>query len=206
MKNFIKLSSVWMAMLPLIIFAQQPAQVPLLTLSGQVGYARPQGNAFKDAKGDALVKLGIGMDFDLLYHLEQLDRKLGVGLTYNSSFLFGLDVDGLDVGVYGHSLYGAKAHYKFLGGGFSPYVSLSLGLSQLVVPEITDIAGHVLRESTSSSSFGLRPEVGLQMGGFIMSVGYFVPMRYDLHNNTRKSAGSLQFSIGVRLKLWTVDE
>ena len=203
MKNFIKLSFVLMVMLPSAIFAQQELpRVPILTLSGQVGYANPQGKAFKDAD----VNIGIGTDFDMLYHLEQLDRKLGVGVTFSPAFLFGTSAS-YNAGAYGQMLYGARAHYKFLSGGFSPYASLSVGAAQLSIPGEVDSEDKPIpgREAKTSGAFGLRPEIGLQMKGFIMSASYLVPMMYDLHGGTKKPAGSLQFSIGVRLNLWSTE-
>ena len=197
MKKIIKLSLVVMTMLPLTTFAQK------LTLSGQGGYAGPQGTAFQDANGEAMAKFGLGFDFDLLYHLEQFENKLSVGLTYNTSILFGVSTsDDIGIGLFGHTLYGAKGHYRFFDGKVSPYASLSLGLAQLSLPEIKS-GDVVIAEAEHSSSFGIRPEVGLDLGGFLISVGYFVPMKYKFEGATEKiSAGSLQISIGGRFNLW----
>jgi hypothetical protein len=138
------------------------------------------------------------LDLDAMYYLEKLESKLGFGINYNGSVLFSQSTaSGLDIGIYGLSLYGIKVNYQIFQTKVTPYISLSTGLTQLSTPEIIDGNGNIISESEKSYSFGLRPEVGLDLAGFIISVGYLVPMKYDLEN---KKAGILQISLGLRYK------
>ncbi len=167
-----------------------------LTIGGQLGWGNPQGNVFKSSLGEDLTSGGISFDIDALYHLEQSDYKLGLGINYNSSFIFGQNSnDALDVELYGLSLYSVKAHYRFFTNTVTPYASLSVGLSQLSTPEITDGNGITLTEPDKSFSFGLKPEIGIDLGGFIISTSYIVPVKYGTLN---KSAGLFLVSIGYR--------
>ncbi|NLJ82138.1 MAG: hypothetical protein GX330_03325, partial [Bacteroidales bacterium] len=76
----------------LIAFVSVNAQDIPISISGQVGYASPQGSAFENAKGEKMTKFGLGVDFNVLWYFEQLDYKLGAGFTLNSSFLFSADL------------------------------------------------------------------------------------------------------------------
>ena len=168
-----------------------------LKIGGQLGYGIPQGDMFS-LNGEELSKGGISLDLDAMYYLEKLESKLGFGINYNGSVLFSQSTaSGLDIGIYGFSLYGIKVNYQIFQTKVTPYLSLSTGLTQLSTPEIIDGNGNVISESEKSYSFGLRPEVGLDLAGFIISVGYLVPMKYDLEN---KKAGILQISLGLRYK------
>ncbi|MDR1680089.1 MAG: hypothetical protein LBR81_10005 [Prevotellaceae bacterium] len=179
------------------------AEYPI-SFSGQIGYASPQGGFFKDAAGEKMSKFGLGLDFDVLYHLEQFDNRLGVGITYNTSILFGSDMDNADIGLYGLSLYGVKGHYRFFNSVISPYGALSLGLSQFSTPEVTMMdGGHetVVAESKSAFGFGIRPEIGVEFGAFVMSVGYTIPMKYKIEG-VSETAGCWQINLGARINLF----
>lgn len=181
------------------------AQIPI-SFSGQVGYASPGGGWFKNDAGEKMSKFGIGVDFDVLYHLEQMDNKLGVGLTYNSSFLFGADMgdSGLDIGLYGLSLYGVKGQYRFFNSKVSPYGSLGLGLSQFAEPDITITNGDGTTQTykgEKSFGFGIRPEIGVEFGAFVISCGYIVPMKYKIED-VKESASCFQVNLGVRITLF----
>ncbi len=168
-----------------------------VTVSGQLGYGSPQGDAF-ELNGESISKFGISIDADALYHPENI-QKFGFGITYNTSFLFGSSNDALDIGIYGLNLYGVKAQYKFFDNVVSPYFSLSTGLAQLVTPEITDDNNNVILESEKSSAFGIRPELGLSLGGFLLSASYVVPMKYGIVDS---KAGVFQLSLGYRYKAY----
>lgn len=174
-----------------------------ISLSGQLGYAGPQGDAFKDeATGERLSSFGLGLDFDALYNFEDVHENLFAGITYNTNILFGQQSDGgFDVGIYGLNLYGVKGLYRFLDRGFSPYGALSLGLSHFATPELTS-GTEVVVEGENAFSFGIRPEVGLDINGFLISAAYFVPMNYDVSSGFGAfsgSAGALQISLGYRV-------
>jgi len=179
---------------------RQSTDLPI-SFAGQVGYASPQGSWFKNQNGDKMSTFGIGVDFDVLYHFPQMDYKLGVGLTYNTSVLFGADLEGFsDIGLYGLSLYGVKGQYRFFNSKVSPYAALSLGLSHFSTPEIT-MNDVVVAESQNSFGFGIRPEIGVEFGAFIMSLGYTVPMSYKIED-VSKTAGSWQITIGARISIF----
>ena len=181
------------------------AQSLPVSFSGQFGYTVPQGGWFENAEGESMTRFGLNVDFDALWHLERFNRRLGVGITYNSSFLFGADLGaGLDVGIYGLSLYGVKGQWRFFNSRVSPYASLSLGLARFSTPEVTMHVGGsstVVAEAEHAFGFGVRPEIGIEFGVFVISVGYIVPMNYTIGNDTY-SAGGLQFSIGTRISLF----
>ena len=193
-------------LLGLFIPAISSAQT--FSLSGQVGYAGPQGDAFKDPVTDEKQSsFGIGYDFDAMYYLESFDEKLSVGLMFSGNALFGKNSsDAFDIGIYGLSLYGVKSQYRFLDrdNTFSPYGALGLGLSQFSTPDVTisDASGSsTVVEGERAFSFGLRPELGLEIGGFLVSAAYFVPMKYTIESDTGNfdgSAGTLNISIGYR--------
>jgi len=174
------------------IFAQQ------LSIGGQFGWGVPQGKAFEKADGEKSSNGGLAFDVDALYHFGQLNNKLGVGITYNGSLLFGVSSSesSFDIGMYGLSLYGVKAYYKFLDMSVTPYVSLSAGLSQFSTPEVK-MMGVVISEPQKASAFGIRPEVGINLGSFVISAAYFVPANYKLNEKTY-SAGVFQVSLGFR--------
>ena len=147
-------------------------------------------------------KFGIGLDFDILWHFEQLDYKLGVGLTWNTAFLFGADVGNFDIGLYGLNLYGVKGQWRFLDSKVSPYGALAFGLSRFSTPQISMIDSYgnetIIDKGENKFNLGIRPEIGVDLGGFLISMGYFVPMNYSLNNKVSKTAGNLQINIGYR--------
>jgi hypothetical protein len=168
-----------------------------LKLGGQLGYGIPKGDIFLSGD-EKLSKGGISLDLDAMYYMEKFESKLGFGINYNGSLLFGqASSSGLDIGIYGLSLYGIKVNYQIFKTKVTPYVSLSTGLAQLSTPEIKDGNNNILSKSEKSYSLGLRPEIGLDLAGFMISMGYIVPMKYDLNN---KKAGVLQISLGFRYK------
>ncbi len=182
----------------LVAFTSANAEAPI-SFALQFGYAAPQGSAFE---GEDLTKVGLGGDIDVLYHFEQLDYKLGVGLTYNTSFMFCGDFDYFsDLGLFGSSLYGVKGQWRFFNSKVSPYGALSLGLSQFSTPDVT-ISGfgqEQVIEGESAFSFGIRPEVGVEFGVFFLSAGYLIPMKYSAFE---ESAGNLQINMGFRVSLF----
>ena len=187
-----------MALIGWLGFSDNNAQAQGITAGGQIGWASPKGGSFVDGNGEKMAGGGLAIDVDVLYHFEKYDYKLAAGITYNTSILLGIsDGDNLNVGLYGLSLYGLKGMYRFSRGSVTPYVSLSTGLSQFGTPEISDGTGEVLQEAENSFSLGLKPEVGVDLGGFILSAGYVVPMKYSI---TDRSAGALQISLGYRYK------
>ena len=197
-KNFLKVMFVATAFLATTMTAN--AQIPF-SFSGLIGYANPQGGYFKMDDGRKMSKFGLDFDFDLLYHLEQFDYKLGVGVTYDISILFGAGYDeGIKIGFYGLSHYAAKGQWRFFNSKVSPYGALSLGLNQFATPEIT-MGDEVLVEAQKAYGLGVRPEVGIDLAGFLISFGYVVPMKYSVYDS-KKSAGCWQLSIGGRYTLF----
>jgi hypothetical protein len=193
-----KVSKISLIIICILTFASVQSFAQGISIAGNIGFASPNGGSFVDAAGEKMAGGGLALDADILYHLPQLDNKLGVGITYNTSLLLGVSTgDAFEVGLYEMSLYGVKAHYSFFTNSITPFVSLGTGLSQFGIPEIKDASGTVWQEAKSSNSFGLRPEVGLNLGGFAFSVSYFVPMKYEV---TEKTAGNMQFSLGYRFK------
>lgn len=164
-------------------------------IGGQLGYGIPQGDMFS-LNGEELSKGGVSLDLDAMYYLEKFESKVGFGVHYNGSVLFSQSTSSiLDVSLYGLSLYGIKVNYQIFPAKVTPYLSFSTGITQLSTPEITDGNNNIISKSEKSFSFGLRPEVGVDLAGFIISAGYLVPMKYNLNN---KKAGIFQVSLGIR--------
>jgi len=164
-----------------------------ISADAHLGWSVPNGEAFaydEDSGG----KGGIGYSADILYHFKKYDEKLAVGVIYNGSLIFGGGTsDGMfDIDLYFLELYGVKGYYKFFKGAFSPYVSLSMGLSHLATP---DISGAITVEGHDSFSLGLGPEIGIDLGGFCISAFYLTPMKYITWSTEKQTAGVLQFSI-----------
>ena len=187
----------------LVAFTSANAEAPI-SFAFQFGYAAPQGSWFKGEKGEDLSKFGLGGDIDVLYHLEQLDYKLGVGVTYNTSLMFCGDLDYFsDLGFYGLSLYGVKGQWRFFNSTVSPYGALSLGLSQFSTPDYT-VNDEVVVKGKSAFSFGIRPEIGVEFGVFFLSASYLIPMKYSIYEAS-ESAGNLQINMGLRFSLFHRD-
>lgn len=176
-------------------------------LSGQLGYYNPVGDIFDASNGeDDLSSVGLGVEGEALYFIPSLDDKVGVGLMFNSSIMIGKEDDNItDIGVYGLSLYGVKGQYRLSGfeKSVTPYGSLGLGLARFKTPEIKS-GNTVIAEGNSATAFGIRPEIGLDLGGFLLSAAYFVPMSYEFESdlgNFDGSAGAWSISIGYTTKL-----
>lgn len=173
-----------------------------LTVSGQIGYSSPQGDAFLDDDGERLASFGLGYDLDILVTLPSFDDKLSVGAMFSGNAIFGKESEAvLDIGIYGLSLYGIKGHYRLLELDklASPYASLSLGLSQFATPDIT--IGDETIKGESAFSLGVKPEIGFDIGGLLISAAYFVPMKYEVDSETGHfdgTAGTFTISIGYR--------
>jgi hypothetical protein len=174
-----------------------------ISASAVFGLGLPKGETFGiDENGG-----GVGLSYatSVLYHLPNMNNKLGVGIAYNGSLLMGGKADGetLSIGGYGIELYGIKGEYRFFKGGVTPYIGLITGLSRFEIAglevestgddELDGNAGNVV-----SFSFGLAPEIGLDLGCFRLATTYFVPMKYKAIYGKKKSAGVLQFVAGVR--------
>ena len=139
----------------------------------------------------------------MLYYLPTLEQKLAVGLVYNGSLLFGggTKAGSFDLDLYGLGSYGVKGQYRFLNRKVSPYVAISTGLSHLETPSFLDENGNLLIPGRNSFSLGLAPEVGVELGFFILSATYFVPMKYKVWSVSKESAGTFQVSFGFRYSL-----
>jgi hypothetical protein len=163
-----------------------------------LGWSVPQGEAFTYDEGTG-GKGGLGYTADILYHFEKFDDKLAAGLVYNGAILAGGGTSGesLNLDMYGLNLYGVKGYYRFFNTTVSPYAAFSTGLTRLEVPEVTS-NGEVIEKGGSSFSFGMAPEIGIELGGFTISAMYMVPMKYESWGDEKESAGSLQISLGWR--------
>jgi hypothetical protein len=173
----------FMLLLALPGFSQQ------ISIAGQFGYASPTGNLFENAEGNKITSFGIFYNLDALYHF---DRKLAAGITIEGNVFF---TSESSLGMFGLALYGLKGYYRFFESAVSPYASLSLGLSQYSTPDVTS-GGNTVK-GDKSNSFGIRPEIGIELGEFILATSYFFPMEYELPGIKGK-AGAWQFSLGYR--------
>ena len=192
--------------LVLLLMAPLSAFAEIVTVGVQVGWSVPQGDAFKfgdeSTKG---TKGGLNVDADILYHFSLLGGgRLAAGITYNGSFLFGASVaDVKSIDFYSHRMYGLKARFNLLPGivpVISPYIALSAGFARLSVPAISaSLENGFEAKAERANSFGLRPEIGVQLSKFSVSAGYIIPTNYSFDSRGTKNAGILQISLGMRL-------
>ena len=183
--------------LALLLMAPVSAFAQIISVGAQVGWSVPKGEVFKygDQKS---AKGGLNVDADVLYHFSLLGGgRLAAGVTYNGSLLFGANVNNMDIGLYGLSLYGAKGYFKVLPGPISPYAALSIGVAHLSTPKMSSDDGTQVSKSKSANAFGLRPEIGIKLTNFTISAGYIVPTDYSFDSGT-KNAGIFQISLGMR--------
>ncbi len=170
----------------------------VVSAAGFLGWASPGGSGVSDKAEDLNLNGGLTYTGDVLYHIKP---NLGVGLGYTGSILAGAG-DG-DIDVFGMRLIGAKARYTLKPEGFTPYASLTLGLVQLLTPEltITDGSGSttVVKE-TNGSGFGIMPEIGLSFGGFFIGAQYILPAKFTIEEAqvNDKALGSLNIGLGYR--------
>lgn len=179
-------------------------QINAQMISGSLfgGVASPKGEIFANDVENRNFGIGLCYSFDLLYHFGKYDEKLGVGLTYDGSAIFGAKVNEnvSGGGFYALGLYGLKGSYNLFRGKISPYVSLSTGLSKfhnggLQLSEENFVeAGYVV-----SYALGLKPEVGLKLGHLNLGLAYYVPMKYKSYTVNKQTAGALEFYLGYRI-------
>lgn len=174
-----------------------------ISFSGQLGYSKAKGDLFSDPNGNEFFSIGLGYEGDLLYFPDLLGDRLGIGICYYNSVLFGQTGSGaFDIATYGLGLYGVKGQLRLfdVDSKVSPYFSLGLGLSHLETPQWTS-GTDVLVPADHAFSIGLRPEVGIELGGLILSVSYFTPMKYSVESlagEFKGTAGSFTIGLGYR--------
>lgn len=186
-------------LLALFAFVLQHAKSQSISISGQIAYANPMGEAFTFDENSSSTKFGLGGAGDLLYFHEKFEEKLGLGIAYNEAIVFGASAsdDTVDVGLYGIQVYGLKGYYKFFDTKVTPYACLIVGLAGLEVPQITS-GSDLLFEGKRTYNLGVQPEIGLQMGAFSLSASYLVPMKYETFKTEKQTASYLQFMMGYR--------
>jgi hypothetical protein len=175
--------------------------------AGQLSYSKAKGDVFKDPNGNEFFSIGLGYEADLMLYPDFMDEKLGFGITYFGSFLFGQTGDGdFDLAMYGLSLYGFKGQLRLFDSEAKvcPYISLGLGLSHFETPAWVS-GDDVIVHADNAFSLGIRPEIGIELSGVIISASYFVPMKYDVANLARDfkgTAGAFSIGIGYRTFLY----
>lgn len=192
----------------LLFIAVCTVKAQTITFSGQLGYASPIGDAFVDpATDEKQSSFGIGYEFDALYNLDEFNENLSVGIMYSGAALFGKNSsEAFDIGIYGLSMYGVKGQYIINDpdADVKIYGSLGLGLSQFATPDVTftdENGAETVIEGKSAFSFGVRPELGFNLGGFLISTSLLVPMKYTIESDTGDfsgTAGTFNISIGYR--------
>lgn len=199
MKNIKTVCTLTLVLLCFSVNAQK-----LFYVSGDIGYAGTQGDAFKDkTTGEKLGSFGLGFGADAMMCLDALNNKFAVGGMFAGSVLFGFESSTeLDVGLYSLAVYGLKAQYRLRvpEKKVSPYVTIGLGLSQFSTPD-TYYGETLIAEGGSAYSFGIRPEIGFDLGSFILSAAYIVPMHYTVKSQTGNfsgTAGVYTISLGWR--------
>lgn len=173
------------------------AQDNMISVSGNLGWANPGGSGVTEEAEDLNLDGGLVYTLDALYHL---DSKLGVGLNLTRAILAG--AGGGDIDLFGMRVIGAKGYYQFRESGFTPYAALTLGMSQLLTPEvtITDSNGQsVTVPESNGSGFGIMPEFGLSFGKFYVGAQYLLPTSYSIDQVVDdKSVGIFNVVLGWR--------
>ena len=170
----------------------------VVSVGGSLGWAIPGGSGVSEKAEDLNLDGGLTYTGDVLYHIKP---NLGVGIGYTGSILAG-GGEG-DIDLFGMRLIGAKARYALKEKGFTPYASLTLGLAQLLTPELTITNGtgqsQVVPEN-NGSGFGIMPEIGLSFGGFFINAQYMVPTKFTVEEAQikDKAAGTLNIGLGYR--------
>ena len=199
MKNIKTVCTLTLVLLCFSVNAQK-----LFYVSGNIGYAGAKGDAFKDkTTGEKLSSFGFEYDADAMMCFDALDNKLAVGGMYFGSALLGIESSsGFDIGAYSLEIYGVKGQYRLRKPEkwVSPYASFGMGLSRFSTPDI--YSGEVLiAEGKSAFSFGIRPEIGFDLAGLMISAAYIVPMHYTVKSETGDfsgTAGLFSITIGWR--------
>ncbi len=164
-----------------------------ISLAAQLGWSVPNGGGVSEQAEDLNLDGGLTYGIDAIYHFTE---NLGAGLVLNRSILAG--AGGGDVDIFGMRILGVKGHYRLKDEGFTPYGALTLGVAQLLTPELT-VNGSLIEEQTGSG-FGIMPEVGLQFGKFFIGAQYMVPVKYTIEEIelTDKAVGILNINVGYR--------
>ena len=173
-----------------------------LSLAGSLGWAIPGGSGVSDAPEDLNLGGGLTWNADVLYHLNE---QIGVGVSITRSILAGKSEGegfGADIDIFGARIFGVKGLWRLNEEGFTPFAGLTLGVSQLLTPEITFTDGEgntsTIEEQTGSG-FGIQPEVGISFNGVFLSANYIVPVSYTVEDViTDKALGVLNVNIGYR--------
>lgn len=186
-----------------------------LSVQGLLGVGIPHGTHFKNTDGDRFSSIGVAYDIDVLYHFKNFDNKLGLGLGWNSSLLI-TDNAGdnvvFDAGTYSLNIVGAKGYYRFMNKKISPYASILVGVSRFSRPEFSVKTGGRTSFYTRESAWGLgvRPEIGVLFGNFVVSASYVIPMSYDIpgqefylsDSGKKGNAAVFQINIGARINFF----
>lgn len=170
-----------------------------------LGWSVPGGSGVSDQPEDLNLQGGLVWGADLLYHINE---NLGAGLLYNTSFLAGTGGDSGVFGIeaFGFRMIGLKGFYQLRSEGFTPFASLSLGVTRLRSPEVTltDVDGNTLNtDSFQSISIGIMPELGIRVRGFYIATQYVVPVGYQIPEifEGKKALGTFNINIGYRYVL-----
>lgn len=173
------------------------AQDHNISVSGNIGWAIPGGSGVSEAAADLNLDGGLVFGADAIY---DLSPNFGVGIGFVNSLLAG--AGGGDIDIFGLRTIGAKATYRLKDEGFTPFVGLTIGLSQLLTPEfsITDSNGNTVTvPEETGSGFGIVPELGLSFGKFFVMGQYVLPTSYSIGEVvTDKAVGTLNIVIGYR--------
>ena len=169
----------------------------VVSASGSLGWSIPGGSGVSEEPEDLNLDGGIGYNVDVLYHL---NGNLGVGIAFTEHLLAG--GGGGDIDIFGLRFTGVKAQYRLKEEGFTPFVGLGIGLTQLLTPEftITDATGNsVTVPEQNGGGFGIMPEFGLSFGKFFVSALYQLPAKLEIEDViSEKSVGALNINIGYR--------
>jgi hypothetical protein len=173
------------------------ASAQKFSIGGSVGWAVPGGGGVSEAAADLNLDGGLTYTIDALYLVKP---NLGVGLSYTGSVLAGAGEGDID--LFGMRVIGAKGRWALKSEGFTPYVGLTVGLAQLLTPELTITSGTqtTVVPENSGSGLGLMPEFGLSFGKFFLNAQYLVPTKYTIEEAqiTDKAVGTFNIGLGYR--------
>jgi len=170
------------------------------------GMANPIGQEFEQK-----ARFGVGYSLDVTYAPNILDNQLSFGIAKDGNALFSANasVNGkkAEVKVSLLSLSGLKTRFDLKTTScVSPYAALTIGVGGLkcgfarVKYNGTDencVDSDVVVDYEKAYAFTVKPEIGVSIGWFQMSLGWILPRKYGVH---KVSAGAFMYNLGFRLK------
>jgi len=185
------------------------AMLTTLELNAQIrvdimaGGAKPLGQDFQQA-----AKWGVGYSVDVTYIPDFLDKQLSFGIARDGNIVLmaeaNYDDKKVDLKASTIGIFGGKVRFDMkTGNKVSPYAALTIGNGRLKCA-YAKLDGEDDEDGRSASSaymrsnaFIVKPEIGVSLGAFQMSLGWILPRTY--YGTTHIKAGVFMYNLGFRI-------